>query len=90
MVGSSIKYSPEARTELHLATCYFKSIGKKEDFLDDFFKQIDRISIIPTAFQFRYRDVRIALLDHFSYAIHFMIYKDVVYILHIFGQKQDY
>lgn len=45
---------------------------------------------MPTAFQVRYRDVRIVTLDAFNYAIHYMVYKDVVSVLHIFGQKQDY
>lgn len=85
-----IELSPEAKRELFKASCYFKLFDKEEAFLDAFFTQLDRISAMPTAFQIRYRDVRVATLKIFSYTIHYMVYKNVVYILHFFSQRQDY
>lgn len=86
----SIRFDDDAIRELHRAKCFFDSIEKGIEFLNDFENQIELIKTMPFAFQIRYKNVRIVNFEHFSYTIHYMVIFDTVIILNILSQFQDY
>ena len=85
-----LEFDEDAKLELHRAKCFFDSIGKGEQFLDDFENQIALIIKMPHAFQIRYRQVRIIGFNHFSFTIHYTIHKKEIVILNILNQYQDF
>lgn len=89
-MADSIRFDEDAKRELHRAKCFFDSIDKGEEFLDDFENQIALVLTMPLAFQIRYNDVRIVQFDHFSYTIHNTINSNEIVILNILNQFQDF
>jgi len=85
-----VRFEKDAIVELNRAKCFFDSIGKGEQFLNDFENQITLILNMPEAFQIRYRKVRIVSFKYFSFTIHYTIDKNVIIILNILSQYQDY
>jgi hypothetical protein len=86
----SVRFDEDAKRELHRAKCFFDSIDKGEDFLEDLDNQILMILSMPFAFQIRYKEVRIVKFDHFSYTIHYIINDNEIIILNILNQIQDF
>ena len=83
--------SDEAKTELHLALCYFKIKNSEDQFLNDLIKQLRLICSMPEAFQIRYRDVRIVSLSKFNYSIHYRVRANGSLVVYrILNQKQDF
>ncbi|MFD2726982.1 type II toxin-antitoxin system RelE/ParE family toxin [Hyunsoonleella rubra] len=80
----------EADRELDKAICYFKFLGKEEEFLDDFLAQIELVIKMPQAFQIKYKNVRIVPLNYFNYAIHYAVFEKTVFVLRIINQSQHY
>ncbi|MEO1029894.1 MAG: hypothetical protein AAFX55_00735 [Bacteroidota bacterium] len=85
-----IRFDDDAIRELHRAKCFFDTIGKGREFLDDFENQIERIKAMPMAFQIRYREVRIINFSRFSFTIHYTFIHNKVIILNILNQFQEY
>jgi hypothetical protein len=87
----NFEFSAEAKSELFRARCYFKLIGREEEFLDDLINQLNIIQNMPEAFQLRYKSVRIVHLDRFDYSIHYRLQLNgKITIYHIINQKQDF
>lgn len=89
-MAGKVRYDEDAKNELHRAKCFFDSIEMGEAFLDDLETQISLILSMPSAFQVRYKDVRIIKFDHFSYTIHYTIAQNDIIILNILNQFQDF
>ena len=85
-----VRFEKDAIIELNRSKCFFDTIGKGEQFLIDFENQIALVVAMPEAFQIRYRKVRIVSFEYFSFTIHYTIDKDVIIILNILNQYQDY
>ncbi len=85
-----VRFEKDAVNELHKAKCYFESIGKGEQFLTDLENQIALLLTMPFSFQIRYKKVRIVSFENFPYTIHYTLYKDLIIILNILSQYQDY
>lgn len=79
-----------AQKELDKAVCYFKLIDKEEEFLSDLILQFNLIVKMPLAFQLRYRQVRIVMLNQFNYSVHYSIHHKTIFILRIINQNQDF
>lgn len=86
----NIQFDEDATRELYRAKCYFDTLGKGDEFLDDLEDQIAIILSIPFAFQIRYNQVRIVRLDDFPYTIHYTINDNDIVILNILNQVQDF
>ena len=63
--------------------------GLEKRFLNELFAVIDSLNRNPKIYQVRYKDVRIKFLKKFEFGIHFIIEKEVVYILFIFHTHQN-
>ena len=79
-----------AHLELDRALCYFKLYNKEEDFLNDLMEQISLIIEIPYAFQLKYKQVRIVPFNKYNYSIHYSIMNDIIFVLRIINQNQEY
>lgn len=87
----NFELSHEAKLELHRALCYFKLYNQEDAFLDDFIQQLNRITVIPKAFQLRYKNVRIVQFKSFNYSIHFRVKTNgSILIYHILHQNQSF
>lgn len=85
------EFSEEAKLELYKAQCFFKLIGREDDFLDDLINQLKLIISMPRAFQERYNAVRIIKFEHFNYNIHYKVKDDGdIIVYRILNQNQDY
>ena len=52
----------------------------------------DKLRLItqnPLQYQVRYRNTRLALVEHFPYAIHFIIEEEKVIVLAVLGTRED-
>ncbi len=70
-----VHFSPEAIDELQRAITYYEGLraGLGIEFMIEFEKQIQQISINPYTRAVRYLEVRFALVNRFPYAIHYVI-----------------
>jgi len=85
------KFSDEATLELHRAQCYFKLLGREDEFLDDLLKQLRLILKMPNAFQVKYGSIRIVLFENFNYSIHYRVKEDGhITIYRILNQNQHF
>ncbi len=85
-----IHFDQDAIRDLHLAKCFYDSLGRGDMFLNDFENQIYRIKTMPLAFQLRYKSIRIIKFENFPYTIHYTIVGDMAVILNILNQSQDF
>ena len=85
-----VRFEKDALIELNKAKCYFDSLEKGEQFLNDFENQIDLVIAMPEAFQVRYKQVRIINFDYFSFTIHYVFKNNIVIILNVLNQYQTY
>lgn len=85
-----IVFSPESFLEIELAECYFKANRLDRNFLSDLNKQFLFLEKFPLSRQIRYKNVRIHLLEKFNYSLHYVVDKEIVYILHLLNQSQDF
>lgn len=90
-MAKNYEFSEEAKLELHRAQCYFKLIGREDDFLNDLVNQLRRILSMPRAFQIRYKSIRVIYFEHFKYAIHYRVKEngDII-IYNVLNQNQEY
>lgn len=85
-----IELSRKAEIEFNIIDCYFSGLGISQKFYEDFHSQILLIQSNPFLFQTRYKNIRIVHLNHFNYSIHYNIENNVITILRILGQAQQY
>lgn len=85
-----IIYSEQAQIDIHRAKCFFDLSGKGDDFLDDLFRHEDLIRLMPEMYQIKYKMIRIANMENFKYAIHYIFQNKQVYIYKIYPHSQDY
>ena len=85
-----VLFSAEARVELEVAHCFFRTKDLATLFLKDFSHQLKFLETTPLSFQKRYREVRIILFKEFNYSIHYMVKEDTVLILKILNQRQHF
>lgn len=89
-MGNEVRITDEARIELHKAKCLIEFNRKEDAFWEDFNRQIEIISVMPEAFQVRYKNVRIINLEKFNYSIHYVIKPYGILIYRFLNQKQSY
>lgn len=88
---AKIIFTEDAKKDIHLAKCYLDTIDKGELFLDDLERQLEYIAFMPYAFQIRYRQVRIVVLETFSYSIHYVVQSEnLIIILNVLNQTKDF
>ncbi len=86
-----IVISPEAQEEFDVLECQFraKTNGLKT-FIEDFENQLQILYQIPSGFQIRYRNVRIIHFEKSDYSIHYVFKNNIVYIIRVLHQRQEY
>lgn len=84
------RYTQDTFRELNRARCYFESLDKGDEFIDDFERQLQFLDNLPEAFQIRYRNIRIINLENFEYAIHFQIVDDKIIVVSFLSNNRDY
>lgn len=85
-----IIYSESAKIDIHKAKCFFDIKEKGELFLDELFRLEGYIQAMPEMFQIKYRNIRIANMDGFRYAIHYITNQETVFIYRVFPQGMEY
>lgn len=85
-----IKISREAEKDLIKAKCYYKLSDQEKAFNNDFILQLKYIEANPFLIQKYYKNIRVIHFKNFKYSIHFLIEKDIVYILRLLHQNQTY
>lgn len=83
-----IEYSEQSQIDIHKAKCYFDLYGKGDDFLNDLFRYEDLIRLMPEMYQIKYKSVRIANLENFKYAIHYIFTNGHIYIYRVYPHHQ--
>ena len=84
------EYSEQAQIDIHKVKCYLDLFGKGEDFLDDLLRREELISLMPETYQIKYREIRIANLENFKYAIHYVFQNGQVYIHRVYPYGKEY
>jgi hypothetical protein len=81
----SIKISTSAEVDFLEALKFYEKISDKlkTDFSVSLDSKMVEISAYPKVFQNRYKNVRIAFLIGFPFGIHFIIEKEVIFVLRI-------
>lgn len=82
--------SPEAFREIEIAECYYKIIDADRLFLQDLNNQFLFLEQMPLSRQIRYNKVRIHLLKKYNYSIHYVVDNQIVFVLHIMNQSQEF
>lgn len=82
--------SPDAYREIELAECFFKIKGMERSFLNDLNTQFLFLERMPLSRQVRYKNIRIHLLEIYNYSIHYVVHNNVVFVLHVLNQNQDF
>ncbi|MFS4483716.1 hypothetical protein ACKGJY_11910 [Hyunsoonleella sp. 2307UL5-6] len=90
MADKAIKFTEEARIEFHKLKCYMAFIGKEEEFWNDLEKQLNLIVNYPEAFQVRYKNIRIVVLERFNYTLHYVIKPYGILVYRLLNQKQNF
>ena len=85
-----IVISPEAQEEFDILECQFRAENNSLVFIQDFENQLQILYQIPTGFQIRYRNVRIIHFEKSDYSIHYVFKNNIVYIIRILHQRQEY
>ncbi len=87
----SLFVKPEAELDIMKSAKWYE--GKQENlgirFLDEVDDKLSLITQDPLHYQIRYKNTRWALVDHFPYAIHFIIEEDKVIVLAVLGTRED-
>lgn len=89
-MGFQIKVSKEAEKDLLKAECHYKFLGQENTFNDDFVTQLKYLKANPYLFQIYYKNVRVIHLKQFKYSIHYIIENDIVYILRLLHQNEEF
>lgn len=71
---------------------YYEYISEAlaDKFEIDFWKTIEKMKNNPKHFQIRYKNVRVAFTETFSFGIHFFIDKDKIVVIDLFHTSQDF
>ncbi len=87
-----IELTDEAKLNIAEASEYYLEISQslQNKFQADLIKTIDMLKENPQHHQIRYRGIRIAHLKKFPFSIHFLIQKNIIYVLKILHQKRYY
>ena len=64
--------------------------GLAAQFLDALEYKLAYIQQAPFHYQFRYRNVRTAVLEQFPYSIHYTVEDTTLWVLAVLHHKQDY
>ena len=82
---------PEAELDMLESAQWYES--KQENLGSRFLELVDdKILLIidnPLHYQIRYKITRLALVEHFPYAIHFMVEEAVIVVLAVLGTRED-
>jgi len=82
---------PEAELDMLESAQWYES--KQENLGSRFLELVDdKILLIidnPLHYQIRYKTTRLALVEHFPYAIHFMVEEAVIVVLAVLGTRED-
>lgn len=90
MEDKILRFTEEARIEFHKVKCFMEFNGTEEPFWNDVDKQLNLILKFPDAFQMRYKNVRIVLLDQFNYSIHYVSKPYGILIYRFLNQRQNF
>jgi|GEM_PF-1495636 len=89
-MADKVEYSEQSLIDIHKAKCYFDLFGKGDDFLDDLFRHEDLILLMPEMYQIKYKKIRIANLENFKYAIHYMFLNGQIYIYRVYPDGHEF
>ncbi|MGM0581167.1 MAG: type II toxin-antitoxin system RelE/ParE family toxin [Bacteroidota bacterium] len=82
---------PEAELDILESSQWYED--KQENlgirFLDEIEEKMYLISQNPLHYQIRYKNTRLALIEHFPYAIHFLVDQKEVIVLAVLGTRED-
>ena len=82
--------SPEAFRDIELAECFYKTKDLDKSFLKDLNAQFNFLENAPLSRQIRYRNIRIHLLEIYKYSVHYIVDNDVVMVLRVLNQAQEF
>ncbi len=90
-----MKYSlivkPEAELDTLKSAKWYekrqKNLGVR--FLEEVEEKLNLITQNPLHYQVRYKDTRLALVEHFPYAIHFILEENKIIVLAVLGTRED-
>lgn len=86
----SLIVKPESELDILKSAKWYE--GKQQNLGIRFPDEVDdKLSLITQdpLYQVRYKNTRWALVDHFPYAIHFIIDEDKVIVLAVLGTRED-
>ncbi len=82
---------PEAELDILKSAQWYEK--KQQDlglrFLDEVEEKLDLITSNPLHYQVRYNTTRFSLINHFPYAIHFIVEDKNVIVLALLGTRED-
>jgi len=82
---------PEAELDILESSQWYED--KQENlgirFLDDIEAKMHLITQNPLQYQIRYKNTRLALIEHFPYAIHFLVDGKELIVLAVLGTRED-
>jgi len=87
----SLIVKPEAELDMLKSAKWYeeKQVDLGIRFLDEVEDKLSLVTHNPLQYQIRYKSTRWALVDHFPYAIHFIIEEDKVIVLAVLGTRED-
>ncbi|ARN78040.1 hypothetical protein BST97_08525 [Nonlabens spongiae] len=87
-----LTFDEEALIDFKEAVEYYKQISADlaSRFQVEFWSKIEELKTNPLQYQSRYRDIRLAHLKKFPYAIHFIMEDKRVVVFRILHHKQFY
>ena len=82
---------PEAELDILESAKWYeekqKNLGVR--FLDEIDEKLKLVAQNPLNYQVRYKTIRMALVEHFPYAIHFLIEEEKIIVLAVLGTRED-
>lgn len=90
-MAAAVHFSKKAELDLVEAQLWYEHQreGLGYQFLLCVEARIDQIARDPRAFQFRYKELRVAFTGRFPYGIHYLLQDDVVLVQAIFHMSRD-
>lgn len=88
----TIRYNENALRDFQDGLDYYDdiSVSLADRFEEDFWKTIERIKSDPFHFQQRYSEVRIAFLNQFPFAVHFVVKDEIIEVITVLHSKRLY
>ena len=91
MIEYNLIIKPEAELDIADTMQWYKDKQEKLSlrFLEDLDQKLSKVQKNPLHYQIRYKTVRMAILDTFPNAIHFVVENNTIHILAILGTSRD-